>query len=169
MWLIEAQSFAYHDGRASFTGRKQQRKGFWYWYAYVRRDGRLRCIYLGRSNSLTVERLQTIARALHPVTGDTRDVAHIHRHNEQMQQKPSVQRGLGHVFDNSWSQNSPRLNISRVRTELAEIEVQLAQHGKRKMEAGLQALDLAELVLQALSEEREQVRVIVATLRKVVQ
>lgn len=168
-WLIEARSFAYDHGGTSFTARKQQRKGFWYWYAYARRDGQLRCVYLGRSNSLTIERLQTIARALHTSVGKNSDVSPIRGYDGEAKQEGSARGRPEHLYDNHSSQDKPRLNISRVRTDLAEIEVQLGQRGKRKPTTGLQALDLVEVVLQALSDEREQVRAIVTTLRKAMQ
>ncbi|MEI8306717.1 MAG: hypothetical protein WCF99_06575 [Chloroflexales bacterium] len=56
-WLDHADRFAYTAETASFTARKQSRRGNPYWYAYKRRAGTLRCIYLGRSAELTGERL----------------------------------------------------------------------------------------------------------------
>lgn len=169
MWLTEARSFSYHVGEASFTARKQQRKGFWYWYAYARRDGRLHCLYLGRPNSLTVERLRTIARALYPHTEEIRNVLHNRQNYQQEQQEGSGQSRIGHIHNNGFSHKSKRLNIGHVRTELAEIKTQLAKRGGRKTEAGLQALEMAGLVLQALSDEREYVHEVIATLRKATQ
>lgn len=167
-WLIEARSFAYDDGQVRFTARKQERKGFWYWYAYARRDGQLRCVYLGRSNSLTIERLQTIARAWHPVVEKTRNVLHYQRYDQEEKQDEGGQRRDKHIHANCSLQQGKRLNIVWVRVELADIAVQLAKRGRRKTEAGLQALEIAELVLEALSDEREHVREIVATLREAV-
>ena len=168
-WLIEARSFAYHDGQASFTARKQQRKEFWYWYAYTRRDGRLRCLYLGRPNSLTVERLRTITRALHPPVEEPQNGLQNRRYDQEEKQDEGGQRRDRHIRANRSLQKSKQLDVARVRVELAEIEAQLAKRGRRKREAGLQALEMAELMLQALNDERERVRVIATMLQKAVE
>jgi predicted ATPase/DNA-binding CsgD family transcriptional regulator len=63
-WLERHQSFSFKAGRMTFTARKEQRPGGWYWYAYRRSQGKLHTAYLGKSEELTVERLNTIAQAL---------------------------------------------------------------------------------------------------------
>ena len=63
-WLEHHHSFRFECPAGSFTARKEQRSGSWYWYAYCRRSGRLHTAYLGRSVELSVTRLQVIADAL---------------------------------------------------------------------------------------------------------
>ncbi len=48
----------------TFTARKEQRPGGWYWYAYRRSQGKLHNVYLGKTEELTLERLNTTAEAL---------------------------------------------------------------------------------------------------------
>src|SRR5258708_37665701 len=48
----------------TFTARKEQRPGGWYWYAYRRSQGKLHSVYLGKSEELTLERLNTTAEGL---------------------------------------------------------------------------------------------------------
>jgi predicted ATPase/DNA-binding CsgD family transcriptional regulator len=63
-WLEQHHSFSFETGNLRFTARKEQRPGGWYWYAYRRSQGRLHSVYLGRSEELTLERLNTTAQAL---------------------------------------------------------------------------------------------------------
>ncbi|HTK07049.1 MAG TPA: tetratricopeptide repeat protein [Ktedonobacteraceae bacterium] len=67
VWLETATSFAFHDSSGSFTARRERstnKRGGWYWKAYSRRGGKLRHAYLGKSETLTPERLQAIALEL---------------------------------------------------------------------------------------------------------
>lgn len=63
-WLGTAHGFRFSAPEGHFIARKQQRSGHWYWYAYGRRDGRLRSAYLGKSSDLTPERLTASVRKL---------------------------------------------------------------------------------------------------------
>ncbi|MFL5657844.1 MAG: ATP-binding protein, partial [Ktedonobacteraceae bacterium] len=63
-WLEHHRSFRFESPASTFTARKEQRAGGWYWYAYRRQAGRLHTAYLGRSAELSVTRLQAIAAAL---------------------------------------------------------------------------------------------------------
>ncbi len=63
-WLEQHRSFCFEAGRITFTARKEQRPGGWYWYAYRRSQGKLHTVYLGKSEELTLERLNTTAEAL---------------------------------------------------------------------------------------------------------
>ena len=64
IWLEQHRSFSFEADRLTFTARKEQRPGGWYWYAYRRSQGKLRTSYLGKSEELTLERLTTVAQAL---------------------------------------------------------------------------------------------------------
>jgi class 3 adenylate cyclase len=63
-WLEQHRSFCFEAGRMTFTARKEQRPGGWYWYAYRRSQGKLHSVYLGKSEELTLERLRAIATVL---------------------------------------------------------------------------------------------------------
>jgi LuxR family transcriptional regulator, maltose regulon positive regulatory protein len=64
-WLREASSFAFHSARGSLNVYQEQRpRGGAYWYAYHTSQGHTRKRYLGRTESLSLARLEEIARAL---------------------------------------------------------------------------------------------------------
>ena len=60
-WLEQHRSFCFETDYSTFTARKEKRPGGWYWYAYRRKQGKLHTAYLGKSEELTPERLDTIA------------------------------------------------------------------------------------------------------------
>ena len=60
-WLDQHTSFTYETPRITFTARKEQRPGGWYWYAYRRSQGKLHSRYLGKSAELTLQRLDEAA------------------------------------------------------------------------------------------------------------
>src|SRR5690242_10800105 len=57
-WLEQRHAFAFETPHMTFTARKEQRPGGWYWYAYRRMQGKLHSFYLGKSTDLTLERLE---------------------------------------------------------------------------------------------------------------
>jgi predicted ATPase/DNA-binding CsgD family transcriptional regulator len=66
-WLQHARAFTFRTSSRKFTARKERasnRRGGWYWKAYYRRAGKLCSIYLGKSERLSLERLQEVAGAL---------------------------------------------------------------------------------------------------------
>jgi predicted ATPase/DNA-binding CsgD family transcriptional regulator len=66
-WLPTASTFAFLGEQGTFTARKERagsRRGGEYWKAYRRRRGKLYRAYLGKSEELTLERLQAVALAL---------------------------------------------------------------------------------------------------------
>src|SRR5881398_3779818 len=66
-WLETASSFAFVSAAGSFTARREQsghKRGGWYWKAYRKRHGKLSSRYLGKSETITLARLQTVAQAL---------------------------------------------------------------------------------------------------------
>jgi hypothetical protein len=64
-WLQGATTFAFASDSGTFTARQERggRAG-WYWKAYRRQDGKLRTAYLGKSQNLTIDRLNAVAAAL---------------------------------------------------------------------------------------------------------
>lgn len=53
-WLAEQQRFVFSGEHGRFTARREMRRGQPYWYAYRRREGKLRKAYLGRADGLTL-------------------------------------------------------------------------------------------------------------------
>lgn len=67
-WLGRNSSFRFQNGLAkedSFTARKHMRKSGEFWYAYRKVDNKLRSAYVGKSESLTVERMLEAAAKLY--------------------------------------------------------------------------------------------------------
>jgi predicted ATPase len=74
-WLKTASTFTFRSGQGSFTARKERagnRRGEPYWRAYQKREGKLHRVYLGQSEGLTLERLQSVAEALASTGAGTR-------------------------------------------------------------------------------------------------
>src|SRR5947207_9282165 len=66
-WLRTASIFTFHSEHGTFTARKERagsRRGGEYWKAYRRRQGKLYRAYLGKSEELTLEQLQSVAVVL---------------------------------------------------------------------------------------------------------
>ncbi|HTK11374.1 MAG TPA: AAA family ATPase, partial [Ktedonobacteraceae bacterium] len=66
-WLEQAHSFSFRNEEGTFTAHKARpsnRRGGWYWYAYLHRRGQIFRFYLGSSSRLTLERLRNAARQL---------------------------------------------------------------------------------------------------------
>lgn len=65
-WLMDQhiQSFSFRHPLGTFTARRERKRQSWYWYAYRKRAGRLRKVYLGKTEDLTLERLNAAATFL---------------------------------------------------------------------------------------------------------
>lgn len=63
-WLKHHRSFRFEHQSMTYTARKEQRPGGWYWYASRRAHGTLRTLYLGKSEDLTLERLILVGQQL---------------------------------------------------------------------------------------------------------
>jgi predicted ATPase len=66
-WLRTASTFTFHNEHGTFTARKERagsKRGGEYWKAYRRRYGKLYRAYLGKSEELTFEQLQSVAVVL---------------------------------------------------------------------------------------------------------
>ncbi|GLV55260.1 hypothetical protein KDH_21070 [Dictyobacter sp. S3.2.2.5] len=66
-WLQTATTFTFYGTSGGYTARKEQasnKRGGWYWKAYSKRKGRLLHAYLGKSELLTIERLQEAAQEI---------------------------------------------------------------------------------------------------------
>ena len=66
-WLETASSFAFTSEAGTFTARKERagnQRGGWYWKAYRMQQGKLSSLYLGKSETLSLEHLHAAAQAL---------------------------------------------------------------------------------------------------------
>src|SRR6266702_2565132 len=66
-WLETASTFSFVSETGRFTARREQaghKRGGWYWKAYRKRHGKLSSRYLGKSETLTLARLQTVAQTM---------------------------------------------------------------------------------------------------------
>ncbi len=65
-WLTAEsnQSFAFKNHLGRFTARRERKHQGWYWYAYRKREGKLRKAYLGKTEEMTLERLNAVAVVL---------------------------------------------------------------------------------------------------------
>ena len=66
-WLETASTFSFVSEEGRFTARREQaghKRGGWYWKAYRKQHGKLSSRYLGKSETVTLARLQTVAQAL---------------------------------------------------------------------------------------------------------
>ena len=66
-WLESASTFAFTSEEGTFTARKERagnQRGGWYWKAYRMQQGKLSSRYLGKSETLSLHRLQAAAQAL---------------------------------------------------------------------------------------------------------
>src|SRR5215472_5154521 len=80
-WLETASTFSFVSERGLFTARREQsghKRGGWYWKAYRKQHGKLSSRYLGKSETLTLARLQAVAQALAapPVEASHDEVTH---------------------------------------------------------------------------------------------
>lgn len=66
-WLAEHRVFRFAALPGNFTARRERRAAGWYWYAYRRQRGSLRSIYLGKTEELTLARLNDASSALHAI------------------------------------------------------------------------------------------------------
>src|SRR5215472_2955569 len=64
-WLETVTLFTFSSERGAFTARKERRqRGGWYWKAYRTQHGKLVRAYLGKTEHLTLERLERVAQTL---------------------------------------------------------------------------------------------------------
>src|SRR5215467_16245412 len=78
-WLQTATRFAVHGAWGSYTVRKERagnKRGEWYWRAYRQRDGKLQRVSVGKTQELTLHRLQAVDARLagqHASQADVRE------------------------------------------------------------------------------------------------
>src|SRR2546423_6585082 len=66
-WLETASTFSFVSEEGLFTARREQaghKRGGWHWKAHRKQHGKLSSRYLGKSETVTLARLQTVAQAL---------------------------------------------------------------------------------------------------------
>ncbi len=70
-WLETASTFSFVSEAGTFTARREQsghKRGGWYWKAYRKQHGKLSSTYLGKSEVLTLDRLNAAAQRLTPIS-----------------------------------------------------------------------------------------------------
>src|SRR5438876_8079621 len=95
-WLSTARTFAFRSAFGTFTARKEQasnKRGGWYWRAYRRREGTLHRVYLGKSEEVTLERLNFVAMTLSGQDGVARDEREPDQRVQQGQPEATSDRG----------------------------------------------------------------------------
>lgn len=63
-WLTSHKQFNFKGAAGHFSARCETRNGSNYWYAYRRRSGKLNKVYLGKSEEITLARLEHVAANL---------------------------------------------------------------------------------------------------------
>ncbi|MAT96996.1 MAG: hypothetical protein CL608_07630 [Anaerolineaceae bacterium] len=63
-WLVHHKRFKFKGTAGHFSARREKRQGSDYWYAYRRRNGKLHKAYLGKSEEVTLARLEEAAANL---------------------------------------------------------------------------------------------------------
>jgi LuxR family maltose regulon positive regulatory protein len=63
-WVGNKDSFVYEGSTGHFSARSELRRGCYYWYGYRRINGKLKKVYLGRSEDLTSECLEKASAQL---------------------------------------------------------------------------------------------------------
>src|SRR5439155_26336411 len=66
-WLETASTFSFISETGNLTARRERaghKRGGWYWKAYRKQHGKLSSRYLGKSETVTLARLQAVAQAL---------------------------------------------------------------------------------------------------------
>lgn len=65
-WVTDLRNraFSLRNHRGTFTARCERQGNSWYWYLYSKRAGKLYKAYLGKAETLTPERLDTVAATL---------------------------------------------------------------------------------------------------------
>lgn len=63
-WLSQHGTFTFRGTNGRFTAQSEVRRNKTYWYAYRRRNGKLSKLYLGKSEELSLERMEQVSLAL---------------------------------------------------------------------------------------------------------
>ncbi len=73
-WLETASSFTFMSEAGTFTARKERagnQRGGWYWKAYRTQRGKRTSLYIGKSETLTHDRLHAVVTTLNTQTAST--------------------------------------------------------------------------------------------------
>jgi LuxR family maltose regulon positive regulatory protein len=94
-WLQTISTFAFTCDAGSFTARKEHssnQRGGWYWKAYRTKDGKHSSVYLGKTEALTLARLNEAARVLaHPSNWNEFGETNMNRSSLQMEKgQPNI-------------------------------------------------------------------------------
>jgi LuxR family maltose regulon positive regulatory protein len=115
-WLETASTFSFVSEEGLFTARREQsghKRGGWYWKAYRKQHGKLFSRYLGKSETLTLARLQTVAQAL------TDAPVEASRVNEADEARPPAQAAAQRM----WSDSLPSLLSTKLHRPLLRAQL----------------------------------------------
>src|SRR5215470_6586942 len=78
-WLAAEQhpSFAFRNPLGTFTVQRERRRQQWYWYLYHKHEGKLRKAYVGKTEEMTLQRLNAVAATV-VIQGDLHTDAQAH-------------------------------------------------------------------------------------------
>ncbi len=76
-WLSNAKKFSFKCNSGGFVAQHETRRNRSYWYAYKRRDKKLYKAYLGKTEELTLARLQQVGSFLQGKETDSRLVPNL--------------------------------------------------------------------------------------------
>ena len=112
-WLETASTFSFVSEAGTFTARREQaghKRGGWYWKAYRKQHGKLSSTYLGKSEVLTLDRLNAAAQTLTQIS--VRD-SHANADEDAPPPAPSSKQGdpLNPLL-------ATKLRVPRLRTHL---------------------------------------------------
>jgi predicted ATPase/DNA-binding CsgD family transcriptional regulator len=117
-WLATASTFTFYGSAGPFTARKERagnRRGGWYWKAYRKRNGKLLSAYLGKSESLTFERLHETAARLNTASDHKADLK---RHRDESMESSAAL--MGEVLEKQVASPRP-MHVSRLPTQLTSL------------------------------------------------
>ncbi len=110
-WLEQASTFAFEGPTGTFTARKEpMKRGGAYWKAYRKRAGKLHRAYLGKSNEVTIERLQVVAAIL------ARDSILDNRSSEEGEHESDDQKALAGILSAALAQTTQTMQAEQTVT-----------------------------------------------------
>lgn len=138
-WLAENSSFRFEngcEGGISFTARKHSRDSNDFWYAYRKIDGILRNAYLGKSETLTADKMLKAAAKLSQPKGKNSPSVEL--------AEKSIQLDLTDTLNNGYAMECITLS-----SQVAELQSRLDLAETQLQEMAVKNAALAEELLEA--------------------